>query len=52
MSIGIGGKMFGKVFEFYIGKSSYSHSLSLISVSLIVFDQKFSLLGLEVAIRW
>ena len=52
MSIGTGGKLFGKGFEVYVGKTSYTHSLSLVSVGIVALDKKFSLLSVEVAIRW
>ena len=52
MSIGIGGKVFGKGFEVYIGKHAYSHSLALVSASIAALDKGFSLITLEVAIRW
>ena len=54
MSIGIGGKVFGKGFELFIGKRGYAHSLALIKVSSLDLDEKinFSVISLELAIRW
>lgn len=54
MSIGIGGKIFGQGFEFFIGFKEYTHSLAVAKVSVLDYDDKihFSLLSLEVAIRW
>ena len=52
MSIGIGGKLFGKGFEFYVGKHTYSHSLKLATISILKLDEGFSLLTAEVAFRW
>ena len=54
MSIGIGGKLFGKGFELYIGKRAYKHTLRLLKVSTMDVDDmvNFSVLSLELAIRW
>ena len=54
MSIGIGGKIFGKGFELFVGKRSYSHSLALLKISSMDLDDKihFSLIAVEIAIRW
>ncbi len=54
MSIGIGGKIFGQGFEFFIGFKKYTHSLTIAKVSVLDYDDKmsFSLLSMEVAIRW
>lgn len=54
MSIGIGGKIFGKGFEFFLGTVTYRHSLALVKVSSLDLDDKvnFSVISLELAIRW
>ncbi len=54
MSIGIGGKVFGQGFEWFVGYKEYKHSLAIMKVSVLDLNEKlsFSLLSFEVAIRW
>ena len=54
MSIGIGGKIFGKGFEFFLGIQEFSHTFRLARLSILDYGDEFqfSLLTLEVAIRW
>ncbi len=54
MSIGIGGKLFGKGFEFFLGYKEYRHSLAILKISSGDLDDKldFCFLSVEVAIRW
>ena len=53
-SLGIGGKLLGKGFEAFIGKRKYNHSFRIVKISIGDLDgpTDFSLLELEVAIRW
>lgn len=54
MSIGIGGKIFGKGFEFFIGYKEYTHSLAILKLSSGDYDDKidFTFLSVELAVRW
>ena len=54
MSIGIGGKLLGKGFEVFLGKRNYNHSFRIVKVSVgdLNGPTDFSLLDLEVALRW
>ena len=54
MSIGIGGKIFGKGIEWFIGRKSYNHSFRIVVIKVGDLDgpTDFSLIELEVAVRW
>lgn len=52
MSIGIGGKLLGKGFELFLGKKEYKHTFRLARASILDYGDEFSLLSLELALRW
>jgi len=54
MSIGIGGKLFGKGLDLYVGKKAFTHSFRIAKVSVGDLDgpTNFSLVELEIAVRW
>lgn len=54
MSIGIGGKIFGKGFELFLGRREYGHTFRLAKASILDYGDEFqfSLLTFELAVRW